>query len=82
MFQTIYLSARSCKLFAEMNVCHGQKKSVAKTCSCCFVNHKEEMLSHRREYDRARQAWETAEQREGHLRQRRERDKDSTSKFR
>ena len=37
--------------------------------------YREERLSFRREYDRAQQAWETAEQREVHLRQRSEGDR-------
>ena len=44
--------------------------------------HKKAKLSRTREYDRARRAWETAEQREVRLRLRRERDKESSSKFR
>ena len=40
---------------------------------------REERLSYRREYDRARRGGETAEQREVRLRQRRGRDKESAS---
>ena len=57
-----------------------RKKLFAKLLN--FVLDREERLSRRREYDRVRRAQETAEQREVRLRQRRERDKESTSKFR